>query len=121
MSAGAFILSRYQADNGDIHPIRIQPETALANVGGVNSPPAGAADVAVFARTGGGKREYAKKARSVSVRFTGAAPDGYAPNTTLRIPILTSSIFDDIIPGGTTGTYLGSPVIVIGKQAESGR
>jgi len=60
------------------------------------------------------------KARAVSVKFTGALPDGYAANQTLRIPILTPAVWNAISPGDT-GTYLSSPVQVVGKLREAGR
>lgn len=121
MSAGNFTLSRYEADNGDIHPIRVQPETLTANIGGANTPPAGAVDVGLFATARKNRRAYGIGARVARVRFTGAPPDGYADNQTLTVPILTPDIFDGLVAGATTGTYLGSPVQVIGLSSETRR
>lgn len=120
MSSGAFVLSKYEADSGTIYPIRVQPETLAATIGSANAAPAGVTDAEVFARTGGGNRRYSIKARAVSVRFTGAVPDDYAPNQLLRIPILTQSVYDGITVGDS-GTYLGSAVQVVGKLREAGR
>lgn len=120
MSAGSFTRGRYQADNGSIHPIRIQPETAAANIGAVNAPPTGAVTVPLFARARKSRRAFGLGARTVRVRFTAAVPDGYAPNQILTIPILTPTVFNGITPD-QTGTYLGAPVVVIGTTAESRR
>lgn len=120
MSAGAFVLSFYEADDDEIFPIRVQPETLAASIGAVNAGATGPATVPVFARTGGGRREYGRKTRSVSVKFTGAVPDGYATDRLLRIPIMTSAVFSGI-DVGDTGTYLGVGVQVVGKSSESGR
>lgn len=120
MSAGPFVTSKYQADNGDIYRIRVQPETIAANIGGANSPPAGAIDAQGSARVGGGKRQIGIKARAFTFKFTGTPPDGYSTNQILRIPILTKAVFDGVLPGAT-GTYLGATVQLVGKIAESVR
>jgi hypothetical protein len=115
---GSYLVgAKYQSDDGGIYKIRVQPETAQANIGGANNPPAGAVNRQGSARVGGGNREFGVKARSVTVRFTGAAPDEYVDNPILRIPILTKALYDGINPGAT-GTYLGAAVSVIGKQPE---
>lgn len=119
MSAGVFERSRYEADNGDVHAIRVQPETIAATFGGTaNNPPAGAVDQQVSARVGGGNRRYGVKARAVSVTWTGAPPAGYADDELLRVPILTPDLYDAITPNSTVGTYLGANVIVVGKLPE---
>lgn len=120
MSAGAFSRSRYQADNGSIHPIRVQPETLAANIGAANAAPTGAVTVPLFARARKSRRAFGLGARSVRVAFTGAVPDGYAPNQILTIPILTPTVFNSIVPD-QAGTYLGAPVVVIGTSSESRR
>jgi hypothetical protein len=55
------------------------------------------------------------------MRFTGAVPDGYAPNSVVSIPILTPAVYNAIIPGASTVSYLGTDAIVIGKSSESVR
>lgn len=119
MSAGSFLRTRYEADNGEIYPIRIQPETAQATLGsGANNAPAAAATQSVSARVGGGNRQLGLKARSVTVEFTGTPPTGYAPNQSLRIPVLTPAVYNAISPNSTVGSYLGADIIVIGKNPE---
>lgn len=121
MSAGAFTISKYESDSGTIYPIRVQPETLTANLGSANAAPAGTVDGTVLARARKNRRGYGVGARTVRVRFTGAAPDDYAPNQTLSIPVLTPDVFNAIIPNSTTGTYLGAAILVIGKSPESVR
>lgn len=118
MSAGAFLANgKYEADSGTIYRIRVQPETVAANIGSANAVPAGAVDGEGSARVGGGNRQIGIKARSVTVRFTATVPDGYAADRLLRIPILTPAVYDAITPGAT-GTYLGTAVVVVGKNPE---
>lgn len=115
---GSYLVgAKYEADDGGIYKIRVQPETTQANIGSANAAPAGAVDRQGSVRVGGGNREFGIKARSVTVRFTGAAPDDYVDNPILRIPILTKAVYD-AINTGTTGTYQGVAISVIGKQPE---
>ena len=121
MSAGAFSRSRYAADSGEIHPIRVQPETLALTLGGTaNAAPAGAVTSSISAKVSGGRRNLGLKARMVSLAFTGAVPDGYEPDSVTRVPILTPALFT-AIGRGTTGTYLGVGVEVLGKSSESSR
>ena len=121
MSAGVFVISRYEADNGDVFPIRVQPETLALTLGGsANTAPTDPVDQSVFARAGGGKRKYGRQARAVRLRFTGAVPDGYAPNSTITVPILTPELFGTLT-ATTTGSYLGTAVRVAGISREGGR
>lgn len=117
MSSGVFSSSKYETDAGAIHRIRVQPETLLANVGGANSAPSGAIDTPGTVRVGGGNRAFGIKARSVTVRWTSAAPTDYADNQYIRIPVLTKTLYDSINPGDT-GTYLSTNVTVVGKNPE---
>lgn len=120
MSAGNFVRSRYQSDSGTIFSIRVQPETISANVGAANAAPTGTVDGIGSARARGGRRQIGIVARSVTVAFTGALPEGYAANQTHRIPILTTTVYNGANIGGT-GTYLGSPIVIVGKNPESVR
>lgn len=122
MSAGAFVLAKYEADNGDIQPIRLQPETIAASLGaGTNVEPAGGVTVAAFARSGGGNRKYGVKARSVTLRFGNTAPAGYSPNSTVRIPVLTPAVYNAILGPGVSAEYLGVACTIVGKNPQRGR
>ena len=117
MSAGAFLQTSYESDSGEVHPIRVQPETAAANFGGANAAPAGPITSSISARARGGIREYGLKARAFVIVFTGAVPDGYEPGNQYRIPVLTPARFNGTAIG-TTGTYLGAPARVVSKVPE---
>jgi len=55
MSAGAFTRTRYRADSGDTHPIRVQPETLTAAFGATaNSAPTDAIDNPISAKVSNG-------------------------------------------------------------------
>lgn len=121
MSAGAFVISRYEANNGDIFPIRIQPETLALTLGGTaNSAPTDPVDQSIFARTGGGRRRYGRQARQVRIRFTAAPPTGYAAGSVITLPALTPEFFNSLTPD-STGTYLGAAVRLVGTSSEAGR
>lgn len=120
MSAGVFSRSKYETNAGTILNARVQPETLAANIGAVNAAPAGAVNGLGSAKMRGGSREIGVKARRVTVAFTGAVPDGYKPNSVVSIPIMTPAVYNGISVG-TTGTYLGVAVVVIGTRAESVR
>lgn len=120
MSAGEFVRSRYESDAGNVHPIRVQPETIAATIGSANTAPAGTIDLSISAKVSGGRRELGLIARKVRLAFTGAAPTGYAEDSIVSIPILTPTVYDGIAVG-TTGTYLGAAVEVVGKTPESSR
>ena len=117
MSFGSFRASKYELDNGDIHPIRVQPETEALSIGGANDAPTGAISGQGSATVGKGIRENGIGARLVSLRWDGAPPTGYDPTGTIRLPILQKTLFD-AISLGDTGTYLGGTVVVVGKSPE---
>lgn len=115
MSAGPYVAAKYQTDAGNICNIRIQPETQAFSLQG--TIPAGAVNQEASAIASGGRRNFGVKARSVRVRFTAAAPDGYDPNAILRVPIITPTAWASI-KKGDPGTYLGAAVRVLGKTPE---
>lgn len=122
MSAGAFTRTKYEADNGDIYAVRVQPETLAATFGGTaNAAPTGAVDQEGLARIAGGNRRIGIKARSVTVTWSGSPPTGYRDGQLIRVPILTLDLYNSITPNTTTGNYLGTGVIVVGKNAQRGR
>lgn len=122
MSAGAFESGKYEANNGNIYAVRVQPETkALTLAETANAYPSGAVDQkGRFPLNLGGKRRKPFSARSVSIRFTATPPTGYKANSIIRLPIFTQTLYDLITANSTTGTYLGVAVEVVGKSAETG-
>lgn len=115
MSAGEFTTSKYEADYGAfIHPIKVQEETLEFAIGAVtNAPPAGAVNHPIRVKVGKGNREIGLGPRLVTVEFTGTLPDGYTGDP-VRIPVLTKALAAVCIEGAE-GTYLGSPVRVVGS------
>ena len=120
MSAGEFVRSRYESNAGNIHPIRVQPETIAAEIGSANAAPAAGVDVAISAKVSGGRRELGLIARKVRLAFTAAPPAGYAEDSIVTIPILTPAVFNAIAVG-QTGTYQGVAVEVVGTTPETSR
>lgn len=117
--AGKFETSKYEADDGTIYGVTVQPETEQAALGTtVNDPPAGAVTGKISARVGGGNRQIGIKCRSVSIKWNGTAPSNYDVNGIIRIPVLVKATYDAIPPKGGTGTYLGQTFKIIGKQPE---
>lgn len=118
MSAGAFTRTRYLADNGDTHPIRVQPETVAAGYGSTtNTAPTSAIDNPISARVSGGNRAFGLKPRSVTMVFETTAPTGYKLNSYIRIPILQPTLWNTIATGDSI-TYLGQTATVVGKSPE---
>jgi len=109
--------ARYEADDGTVYRIRVQPETLAASIGGVNASAVGVVDGQGTVRVGGGNRKFGIKARAVSIRFTATPPDGYDEGQILRVPIMTPTRYAGIALG-TTGTYLGVACEVVGKSPE---
>jgi hypothetical protein len=120
MSAGAFTDSFYSSNElGSVHPIRVQPETIALTLGGqANTAPDGTAAVLPSAQVSRGKRAIGINARTVSVRLT-AALSGYKAGSVITVPWLSDTTFAALKPKATTGTYLATACIVVGKRAET--
>jgi hypothetical protein len=120
MSAGAFVNSFYESNElGTVHPIRVQPETLALTLGGeANAAPSGAGAIGPSAQVSRGKRALGINARTVTIRLT-AALAGYSTGALISLPWLDPTTYDGITKKVTTGTYLGTACICIGKSAES--
>lgn len=122
MSAGAFTVTKYAASYGDgdqIHPIRVQPETITASIGGTaNNPPSGSQNNPIQCRVGGGKRSIGLRARSVTLRApTSDQPDGYRPGGITKIPALTEAFYNAATKGANC-SYLGATFTVVSRSRE---
>lgn len=117
MSSGAFAYDRYELDSGDVARIRVQPETLAANIGSVNSGATAAITIPGTVRTSNGNRAFGIKPRTVTLKWSAAAPAGYLAGSTVTIPILQAANWT-AINNGDTGTYLGASVEVVGKSPE---
>lgn len=123
MSAGGFARTRYAADYAaQIHPIRIQPETAAATIGGTaNAAPTDDITNPISAVVSAGKRDLGLCPRKVNIQFplTGQ-PTGYNPGGTIGIVALQKAWWDLAVPGSTV-TYLGVACEVVGRSPEQVR
>ena len=117
MSAGNFITSKYEDNNGRVYDIRVQPETLVLTLNSVaNDAPAAAVDQAVAARARGSRRAYGVTARRVTIRFTGTPPTDYSGDD-VSVPVLQQSVFNGYSKG-QTGTYLGAACVFVSKIGE---
>lgn len=123
MSAGRFTIATYETNSaelpGQFMPIQVQPETLQLFVGGVaNAGSTTARNLNLRVNVSGNNRSLGVKPRTVTVRFTdpGDLPDGYSGDD-LTLPVLTVAA-SSAYTTGATGTYLGSPVTVVGSGPE---
>lgn len=119
MSAGAFTRGRYQSDNTDVHPIRVQPETILATFGTTQNiePSAPIGDGLPSAKVSGGRRQFGVNARFAVIAFEDDPPDGYKLNSPIKIPILLLTTYAGISKGQSV-SYLDKTAIVLYKRPE---
>jgi hypothetical protein len=122
MSAGAFLISKYGANSGNVHPIKIQPETIAATFNTVaNAPPTAAVTSGAFrARITGSPKAYGLKARYAVIKFTATPPAGYLPGAGYRIPVLNKTVWDGIADS-QVASYLGTAAQVVTKGEEGGK
>jgi len=119
MSAGVFSTARYVSDAGYVYPCKTQ-ETTLGLVVGSTTNASGTGTIVAgtpSARLNGSKRTIGVNARSISVKFNGAAPTGYKDGSTIRVPIFTKANWDAIAKGGAA-TYIATGATVVGKTPE---
>jgi hypothetical protein len=124
MSAGAFVTTFYTADDGTVHPLKVQPETLTMSVdGNTNAPTATAATTKYYARVGGGCREIGVRARRVNIKFDNA-PAGYKQDQVISLPWVGSKAVFDAMTPGMAGTYdaggVGSVIEVVSTSDECG-
>jgi hypothetical protein len=121
MSAGVFTLTRYESSYSatQIHPIRCQPETLTASIGGTaNTPPAGASTNPISAKISLTNREIGLRPRYVVLKSPATdPPDGYAPLSNTRIPALTEVWFALAVKGAEV-SYLGATFTVVNPEPE---
>ena len=118
--AGVFVKTAYQASynttTAQIHPIKVQPETLLASVGGVtNTAPAGTVTNPISAEVHKNKRAKGLHPRMVALKAPATAqPTGYAPGGITRIPCLTTAFYTACAnaTSATVVTYLGASYTV---------
>lgn len=127
MSQGPFVTRAYQAsyDTTQIHPIRVQPETAglSITIGGtatLNTGSTSAINNPISAVVSRGRRSKGLNARLIRVKFLqGEEPESYTPNSAIALPVLNPALMNAV--EGATGTYLGGTVVVVGTTPEKRR
>lgn len=119
MSSGVFVSARYETDEGNVVPMRVQPETLAAVLGTANASATGPVEVGFpSAQVSQSKRALGINARTVTIKFpAGAEPPDYAPGTILRVPVMTKARFDALSKTSAV-TYQGVPGEVAGKSPE---
>lgn len=121
MSAGDFdnVFYELSAENGGGKArARVQPETLAAVIGATaNIAAGGPSTLPNSATISRGRRSKGINMRYATLRWTGAPPAGYSGKT-VRIPVLTPATYT-AWPLGGTGTYLATPVEVVGKTPET--
>lgn len=117
MSSGPFSVVSYQADDGVVHPIRVQPETIS------DANPVGAARTSSlrFYATPS-RRRYGQYARFITISLTvGVVGEGGGPfaeaKVYARIPIFTQDVFT-LIKEGDPYVYQGKTFQVVTKHKE---
>ena len=118
MSSGNFTTVRYKTDAGNVHRIRVQPETVSLALGATaNSPTTDELTPNLpSARARASKRIFGVVARSVTLRWI-VIPDGYQAGT-VTVPILQKTVFDALPLGGVVD-YLSGSGEIVGKSNES--
>lgn len=123
MSAGPFIETTYESNQGTLYPARVQQETLDMTIDGVaNSPAAGPIPAGVpSANMRGSRRQNGITARSVSLKLPPNAPPptGYTGDN-LVVPVLTASLWAAISRSSTV-VYLDTTWRVAGTQPEEVR
>lgn len=119
MSAGAFTRSFYTTNAGNVVPIRVQPETLQATIGGVGNLSAGGPATAGFpsATVSGSRRGIGIHPRTVTLTITGAPPTGYKLAQSYTIPVVNQAAWDAAITG-TVASYLGAAAEVLSANPE---
>lgn len=117
MSSGVFTRAKYQLDNGEVVKCRVQPETiAFTSDGVANAQPITPVTIPGSARMSSSQKRKGVNARTIRIRLN-AAPDEYAENSTLTIPVLIKANWDGYVEDDTC-TYLGQAGVIVGKSPE---
>lgn len=115
--AGRFLKAKYETDSGDIHNIRIQPETVFDE----NLEPTGGATASSYVRVTGSRRAYGIKARILVLsRQVGDAANYNGATVYARIPVLKKASVAALIVGSTV-TYQSVAWVVVAVSPESSR
>ncbi len=121
MSSGAFVRTFYGVsteNGGGVAPIRLQPETLAATIGGAaNAAPAGPATIPGSATISQGRRSAGINARYITVAWDDSPPDDYS-GLTARIVVPNPTVYAGAQLGDSV-TYLGTPATIVGRTPET--
>jgi hypothetical protein len=114
--AGALQTAKYESNDGKIYPIRIKPETLIADF---NAEPEGGATEDIFAHARYSARKYGIFARYITLGVQVGSGEGpyTTANAYAHIPILSKASFDAAVIGSTV-TYQGVAFTVLEKHGE---
>jgi len=125
MSAGPFSQTFYVANYGGeniVHPIRLQPETTGASIGGtINVPGVTEATNPISAIVSKSRRGLGLHPRVIHMKLLGDPPEGYSDNSKVSIVALTETFYNAAATTGTVVTYLTTTWSVTGFDAEKAR
>jgi len=118
MSAGPFVFGTYLTPESFTVACKVQPESEALTIGGQRNVFQNDTPIAIgtVPLNTGARRKGPFSARSVTLKFTDTIPAGYSANSRPRVPIFTTTLFNQISKGAT-GTYLGAAVEVVGVSA----
>lgn len=113
--AGRFRIGKYETNDGEIHPIRVQPET----IDGDNPLPGAGITKSTYARVTGSKRAYGLKARYATYSLEiGTDADYSGAKVYAKVPYFLASAWIALNVGSTV-TYQGKAWEVVSKTDES--
>lgn len=124
MSAGSFVFTKYESSYSTdflIHPIKVQPETIAADIGGeINDPPVDVVNNPIVASVSGSRRSNGLIARRIRIKLNAdqTPPTGYSAQSVTSIPVLTTRAFATATKGATV-IYLGVNWTIVGRVGES--
>lgn len=121
MSAGRFEIRIYEADSGEFHYIKQQPETATLDIalGNQNTVLSDSATSVFWAKESRGAREYGLRPRKLRMQWLPAqAPEGYKEEENFTVTIYSASTYNTA-ELRQSATYLGGTCKVVGKIPES--
>lgn len=114
MSAGPFLLSKYETDDGTVLPIRVQFETLTV---ADNAEPDGGAD-GPFVKVSGSRRAYGVHPRKITLSRSVGSDDYGSAKAYARVVMLTSAAYDAAVIGSTV-PYAGVDWVIVSKTNES--
>ncbi len=121
MSSGKFTRTFYELseeNGGGIAPIRLQPETLAATIGGVtNAAPDGPATIPGSVTISQGRKSAGVNARYITVAWDEAPPTNYS-GLTARIVVPDPIVYSAATLGSAV-TYLATAAKVVGRTPET--